>query len=187
MKKTRILALALTLVLALGAMVGCSGAKSAAVEKSYWKIDSFIDSTWGVEMNVIESYTLNLSGDTYQLTRAQQTTQDVWIDITYYGSLFGTFTVTEEGDELVYKLSAPTRAIYANGQIEAVTSQIDPIMYDSDDQATWPETLDGENATTKEAIIANAFTTALALGDNVTSITVRVAKAGGMITSVVAD
>lgn len=190
MKKGKIAAMILALTLALSMLTGCSaggnGGSSAGVEKSYWSIRSYIDTTWGAEMNVVESYELNISGSNYQLTRTQQTTQDVWIDITYYGSLFGTFTMTESGDNLVYSLSTPTRGIYANGQIEAVTSSIAPIWIDSDDQATWPETLDGENAPTKDAVLAQTFTTALALGENVGGITVTVSKDGGQILSVTA-
>ena len=181
MKKTIVIVLALALM--VGALASCSGG-SAKVEKSYWSVTSYVDDSNGAALDVVESYTLNVNGSEYQLTRAQRTTMDVWINISYYGSLFGTYTVTESGDELVYTLSAPTRGIYANGQIDAVTTQIDPTWIDSDDNATWPDTLDGENATTKDGVLAQAFGTGLGLGDTVTTITVRVDKVSGEITSV---
>ena len=188
MKKGKIVAMILAFALAIGVMSGCSagGGGGGSVEKSYWSVNAYIDTTWGAEMNVSEAYQLDISGDSYQLTRTQKTTQDVWVDITYYGALFGTCTVSESGDNLVYKLNAPTRGIYANGQIEAVTTSIEPVMMDSDDNSTWPETLDGENAPSKDAIIAMAFGTGCGLGETVGSITVTVSKAGGQILSVTA-
>ena len=187
MKKCKIVAMILALALSLSMLAGCSsdgGKSSAGVEKSYWSISSYVDTSNGAEMNVVEAYELNISGSNYQLTRTQQTTMDVWIDITYYGSLFGTCTVAESGDQLVYTLKAPTRGIYANGQIEAVTTSITPIWMDSDDQATWPETLDGETAPTKDAVLAQAFGTGVGLGETVGDITVTVSKDGGQILSV---
>lgn len=190
MKKVKKTWLPLFLALALfvgSTLSGCSGGGSSggkSVEKSFWSIQSYIDESNGAALDVIEAVELNVSGNTYQLTRTQKTTMDVWIDIIYYGSVFGTFTMTESGDEYVYTLSAPTRGIYANGQIEAVTTSIEPIYYDSDDQNSWPETLDGETAASKDSILQYVFATALELGDSVSGITVKVDKAGGQITSV---
>ncbi len=184
MKKSLIITLALVLCMS-AFFIGC-GSGSAKVEKSYWSVKSFVDTTYGAELDVQESYQLNISGNNYQLTRAKRTTMDVWMDMPFYGSLFGTFTVAESGDELVYTLSAPTRVIFANGDVNAVQTTMDPVSYDTDDKNTWPETLDGENATTKEAIIANAYSLVFDFPESVNSITVRVNKLSGEILGVTA-
>ena len=187
MKRSKLATMAIALVLVMSMLTGCGGGgASAGVEKTYWSIATYIDTTWGAEMNVTDAYQLNISGGNYQLTKSQHTTQDVWIDISYNGSLFGTCTVADNGDTLVYTLNAPTRAIYSNGQIEAVTTSMEPVIYDSDNNASWPDTLDGETAPSKDAIINMTYMTVFGLGETAGTITVTV-NANGQIVSIVAN
>lgn len=183
MKFKRLAAVAAACVVSVACVATMAACGKAEVEKSYWSMDAYVDTSNGAALDVDCSYTLNVSGDNYQFSVVKRTTMDIWIDIPYYSVLFGTCSVTENADAYVYTLNAPTRAIYANGQIEAVTSSIEPIMYDSANTESWPESLDGENATTKEAIITHVFNAVLGNG-NASTITVTVVKAGGVITNV---